>query len=311
MQKQTFQILIQELCSEMKIKMEILSYGWILQLSKDGKVRHIAGNRFDINPEATGNIACDKYATYEVLNSQNIPVIEHTMMFNPTIRGDYISDEGTWRIPFEIFNKYKKVVVKPNNGAEGIGVSLCNTMKELENAIENLFKTNGSISLCPYYDIKSEYRTFYLNGEIHLIYSKTKPYVIGDGYSSVETLVRKLDLPNKKRVIDNMNFVDITYIPKKGEKIEISWKHNLSGGATLTILEKGKLYEKIEKLAKRAGKAMNIRFATIDIIETTDDQLLVMEVNSGIGATIFIDKIEGGYEKIKNIFRKALEILFE
>ena len=48
MQERIFHVLMQELCSEMEIKMEILSYGWILQLSKDGKVRHIAGNRFDI-----------------------------------------------------------------------------------------------------------------------------------------------------------------------------------------------------------------------------------------------------------------------
>lgn len=311
MQERIFHVLMQELCSEMEIKMEILSYGWIIQLSKDGKVRHIAGNRFDLNPEATGNIACDKYATYEVLNSQNVPVIEHTMMFNPTIRGDYIPDEGTWQIPFELFNKHKKMVVKPNNGAEGIGVSLCNTMKDVEKAIENLFKTNGSISLCPFYDIKSEYRTFYLNGEIHLIYGKTKPYVIGDGYSSMGELIEKLNLPDKYIAKENVFSFDANFIPKKDEKIEISWKHNLSGGATPTLLEKGELYEKIEKLAKRAGKAMNIRFATIDIIETVDNQLLVMEINSGIGATIFIDKIEGGYEKIKNIFRKALEILFE
>ena len=85
----------------------------------------------------------------------------------------------------------------------------------------------------------------------------------------------------------------------------------MSGGATPTILQKGELYSKIESLAKMAGKAMNIRFATIDIIETMDNQLLVMEVNSGIGATIFIDKVEGGYEKIKEIFRRALEVLFE
>ncbi len=311
MQERIFHVLMQELCSEMEIKMEILSYGWILQLSKDGKVRHIAGNRFDINPEATGDIACDKYATYEVLKSQNVPIIEHTMMFNPTMRGDYILDSGTWSIPMEVFNKYKKLVVKPNSGSEGMGVTLCNTMKEVELAIEKLFKTNGSISLCPYYEIKNEYRTFYLNGEVYLIYSKTKPFVIGDGHSNIETLIRKLNIPNKILADENINFVDITYIPKKGEKVEISWKHNLSGGATPTILQKGELYSKIESLAKMAGKAMNIRFATIDIIETTDNQLLVMEVNSGIGATIFIDKVEGGYEKIKEIFRRALEVLFE
>ena len=69
-EERTFHRLMRELCSEMNIKLEKLSYGWILQLTKDGKVKHITGTLFDLNPEATGEIACDKYATYEVLHSQ-------------------------------------------------------------------------------------------------------------------------------------------------------------------------------------------------------------------------------------------------
>ena len=72
MEERRFHVLMREVCAEMGIKVEKLSYDWILQLSKDGKVRHITGTRFDLNPEATGDIACDKYATYEVLNSQNV-----------------------------------------------------------------------------------------------------------------------------------------------------------------------------------------------------------------------------------------------
>lgn len=79
------------------------------------------------------------------------------------------------------------------------------------------------------------------------------------------------------------------YIPQDKEKVYISWKHNLSGGARPTILENSELYSRIEKLAIQAGKAMNINFATIDIIHTTSDELYVLEVNSGIGATIFTE----------------------
>ncbi len=77
------------------------------------------------------------------------------------------------------------------------------------------------------------------------------------------------------------------------------------------VLQKGELYNQIEKLAVSAGKAMNINFATIDIIKTVDGDLYVLEINSGIGATIFIESVEGGYEIIKNIYREALKYLFE
>lgn len=311
MEERTFHVLMRELCTEMGIKLEKLSYDWILQLSKDGKVRHITGTRFDTNPEASGDIACDKYATFEVLNSQNVPVIKHTMVFNPAVRSKYIDDDGIWIKIASEFLKHGCLVVKPNYGCEGQGVSLCHTLKETESAVQRLFKTQSSVSICPYYDIKTEYRTFYLNGEVHLIYGKTKPYVIGNGKSSLEDLIEGLNLPDKTVVQENLNSIDMAYIPSKGEKVDISWKHNLSGGAKPEVLQKCDLYSQIEKLAILAGKAMNMNFATIDIIQTTDDNLYVLEINSGIGATIFTESVEGGYEMIKGIFKKALENLFQ
>lgn len=306
-----FHAVIRELCAEMDIKMEKLSYDWVLQLSKDGKVRHITRNHMDINPQATGDIADDKYATYEVLKSQNVPVIEHTMIFNPARRSKYVSEEGTWNVVLSEFSKEGCLVVKPNSGWEGRGVSLCHTLKETEYAIQNLFKTEGSVSICPYYDIKTEYRTFYLNGEVLLIYGKTKPFVVGDGITPLGELIERLNLPDKKVVKENLNALDMEYVPKDKEKIDISWKHNLSGGATPIILEKNELYHKIEQLAIQAGKAMNINFATIDIIQTAEDKFYVLEVNSGVCATIFTKTVDGGYEKMKDVYRKALQALFE
>lgn len=310
MEERFFHKMIRELCLEMNIKMEKLSYDWVLQLSKDGKIRHITRNHLDLNPQATGEIADDKYATYEVLKSQNVPIIEHTMIFNPAMRNQYISEEGVWSIVTSEFSKYGCLVVKPNNGCEGQDVALCHTLKETEAAIQNIFQNQTMASICPYYDIKTEYRTFYLNGEVLLIYGKTRPFVTGNGKLSLRELIESLNLPEKKIVQDNLNGMDMNYVPKNKEKIDISWKHNLSGGATPTILDKGELYDKIESLAIQAGKAMNINFATIDIIQTTDNKLYVMEVNSGVCGKIFTELVDNGYEMLKEIYRKALQALF-
>lgn len=311
MEERIFHTLMREICQEMGIEMKKLSFDWILQLTKDGKVRHITGNRFDLNPEASGDIACDKYATYEVLKSQNVPVVEHTMVFNPATRSKYVPEEGNGIKILSEFLKHGKLVVKPNSGCEGIGVSLCHTVKETEMAIQKLFKSSSSISICPYYDIKTEYRTFYLNGEVKLIYGKTKPFVVGNGKSTMGELIEGLNLPDKSVVYENLKSIDFEYIPKENEKVEISWKHNLSGGATPTILEKSELYDNIAELAIEAGHAMNMNFATIDVIQTADDELYVLEINSGICGTIFIDYIDEGYEIIKDIYRKAVKDLFK
>ena len=310
MKKESIKML-QELCKEMNIKIESLSYGWIFKLSKDNKVRYITGN-FDINRTASSKIACDKYGTFEVLKSQDIPVIKHTMVFNPEERKEYIKEDEIWDIVYKEFDKEKKVVVKPNYGFEGKGVFLCNTLEETKEAVKFLLNRNTSISICPFYDIKKEYRAFYLNGEILLIYEKEKPLVVGSGKDNVRTLVENLNLPNNDVVKNNLSKIDMDYIPKKNEKIELSWKHNLYGGATAKVIDKeNKYYEEIEHLAIRSGKALDMSFATIDIINTKNDELYVLEINSGVAASIFSRVVEHGKELTKEIYKKALIEIFK
>lgn len=309
MKKETTKLL-QELCQEMNIKMEILSYGWIYKLSKDNKTRYIIG-KFDINKIASSEIASDKYATYEVLKSQNIPVIKHTMVFNPEERKEYIKEDEIWAILYKEFDKDKKIVVKPNYGYEGKGVFLCSTLEETKKAVNLLLNKNTSISICPFYDIEKEYRAFYLNGKILLIYEKEKPLVIGNGEDNVKILVEKLNLPNNDVVKSNLSKIDMDYIPKKSEKIELSWKHNLYGGATAKVIDEENIkYNEIRNLAIKSGKALDMTFATIDIIKTKNSKLYVLEINSGVAASIFSRVVEHGKELTKEIYKKALIEIF-
>ena len=312
----TFHGIIKELCKELNIKMEIKSYGWILKLTKNNITKYIVGNNFPLNSESSSIIVSDKYATYEMLESFGIPAVKHTILFNPSERGDYIPKEGNYSTVFSEFAKYGALVVKPNVGFEGNGVTLCKTIKEVEIAIQNLFKTNSAICICPYYKIEKEYRVFYLNGKAKLIYGKEKPVVIGDGISTLGQLITKNHLPEKPVVTENLASLDLSMIPKDNQIVELSWKHNLSGGATATVLEKAsleqeKLYKNIEELALKAGEATDVNFATIDIIRTVDNRLYVMEINSGISTTIFSNTVQNGRELVKNVFRDALNEMFK
>ena len=210
------------------------------------------------------------------------------------------------------FMKNGKIVVKPNTGETGKDVFRCYSVKEIEKIVKELLKNNSSISICPYYDIKNEYRVFYLRGEVLLIYKKIKPFVIGDGKSSLKELVSKLNLPKNDVVEENLSKLDLNYIPENKEKIELSWKHNLSGGATPQIIEKNdKVYKEVERLAIKTGKTLNMLFATVDIIETNNDNFYVLEVNSGIGATLFSKLAPNGKSIVKDMYKKALENFFK
>lgn len=303
--------LLKELCKEMNIKIEELSYGWVFRLSKDGKIKYITEN-FNINNIASSKIASDKYATYEVLKSQNISVIKHTMVFNPITRKEYIKEDEVLNIIHKEFENEKELVVKPNYGFEGKGVFHCETISETEKAVKLLLDKNTSISICPYYDIEKEYRTFYLKGKVLLIYEKERPFITGNGKDKIKTLVKKLNLPSNDVVKENLEKIDLEYIPKENEKIELSWKHNLYGGATANVISKDNLsYNIIENLAIKSGKALDITFATIDIIKTKKDELYVLEVNSEVTTSIFSEIVENGRELTKEIYRKALIEIFK
>ena len=313
-EERIFHKIIKEICKEKGINCEKLSYDWVLQLTKNNEVRHISGNRFDINPESSGRIACDKYATYSVLKSQNIPVVDHKMVFNPVSRKEYINEKGIWNDILQYFyDNNQKVVVKPNSGCEGNNIYLCENIRDLENAISKIFKSNGTLSLCPYYEISTEYRTFYLNGTCEFMYGKVKPRVIGNGVNTVAELIKIQNekIPDNEIVDENLKEINLEYIPKENEIFYLSWKHNLSGGALPILVEDEILKQKIEELVKKAGIAMNMNFASIDVIETVDSKLYILEINSGVCMRHFIDNFEDGYNISKNIYSKAIDQMFK
>ena len=84
----------------------------------------------------------------------------------------------------------------------------------------------------------------------------------------------------------------------------------MCGGAIPNVLKNGDKYTKIEKLAQMAGKAVNARFVTIDIFEC-DNEFLVLEINSAVSSSNFMQKAENGRELMKNVYGLAIKKMFE
>ena len=179
--------IINEICKEEKIQITNLSNDWILCLEKNGKTRFISGYKFDCNPHALGLIMDDKYALYEVLKHKNIPVIEHNIVYKKDNKCDYAIGFNTDEYVENLFNKYNNnVILKPNAGTCGHSVYNIKKIGELKEHLDFLFNSNFSVSICPNYNIKSEYRIIMLNGKFHLIYKKVNPFVIGDGKKTIK-----------------------------------------------------------------------------------------------------------------------------
>ena len=64
-------------------------------------------------------------------------------------------------------------------------------------------------------------------------------------------------------------------------------------------------------MAKEAFKKLNLRFASIDVIELESGELLILEINSGMMIKRFARYMPNGEQICKEIYSKAIDKMFE
>ena len=305
-----FYNILSEVCKEEGIKEEKLSFDWITKLTKGDKVHYAVRNQFDINSSTSTLIAGDKYATYSVLRNHEIPICEHQIVFNPKLREDYYDENFIIGIKM-LLKENRFIVIKGNNSFGGREVFKVSSFDDAINVIHKLFDENvSSVSVCPYMDLKNEYRCIYLDGEILLMYEKSKPVIQGNGKNTVQELINYYIDENDGEFYDvSVEDVDVNYIPEDGEEINIGWKFNLEQGGTPRILDINE-HKDIEKLALKAAKAIGITFSSVDVAESKDGSLSIMEINGSVCMTKFSCISKNGFNITKEIYRKVLKKLF-
>ncbi len=304
----SFNEIIREICKEKNIQYTLLSKDWITMLEKDNKIRFITGYKFGINNHALGEIIDDKYALFCVLKSKQIPVVEHNILYAKTNTKPYAQDSNQYDLVKDYFLKHnKKIVIKSNTGTCGVGVYLIENEDEIENILDELFLKNFSISYCPYYSIKSEYRVILLDNEVKLMYKKIRPIVYGDGVKTIKELL--IDF-NKNYFQDKLEEEVYSKVLEKNQQFQYNWKFNLSRGATANIVDDKELENRLKTLATKATTTLNIRFCSVDIIETEENEFRILEINSGVMMDNAMGIFKDGKKIAKQIYEEAIDKMF-
>lgn len=294
-----FNKIIKQICQEKSIQYEELSDDWIIKLTKENKNKFIVGYKFDLNNQATSEICNDKFALYAVLKSEEIPVIEYNILFK--------NEEDKLEKYFYEYNQ--NVVLKPNNGTCGNNVLHICEYDKLKSEYNKLISKCYSVDICPFYEIESEYRVIYLPTKQH-IYIKVKPIITGDGVHSVKELLIEFNSEyfGDERNLKNEN-ISADYIPKFGEKIEYEWRFNLSRGAKIADVddeEKNILMNMINNIIK----VIDLKFVSIDIVKLTNNQYMVMEINSGVMMENLVKLQDDGIQIAKSVYGEAIDLMF-
>ncbi len=292
------QKILKEVCDEQGIKFTLVSKNWIIIMEKDNKVRYVVGHKFPLNDQSSSKVCDDKYALYEVMKHFNIPVAEH-FIIHKNYKRDTIID---------VFNKYNEdVVIKTNLGTCGNDVFHITDIDKVFEVIDELLVDNYSISMCPYYDIKTEYRSIVFNDDIELVYGKVKPVIVGDGVKTIYELLLEFN----NNYFSNVNDDSLNRVLNKDEVFEYSWKFNLSKGAMPFIVTDKEKETIIKHMALEVIRVLGVKFASVDIIELSDGTLLVLEVNSGVMMSNFSVNLDNGKEIAKSIYTKVIKEMFK
>jgi glutathione synthase/RimK-type ligase-like ATP-grasp enzyme len=268
------------------IAIDIKSDGWLIVMQR-GDIRRCAfGYDIGLNSAVAHRIANDKAATAEVLQMAGIECVPHTLFLSPAMN-EYVSTPGSWEAMLALLNRYPQgLVVKPNEGTTGESVFMVKNEPALELAVTRIFSTCLSLAISPRVDIEDEVRVVLLDGEALVVYGKNRPSIVGDGKRSLLELAlaatpaeqRSTVLPG---MIADLEKADLDSVLTIGERRVLNWRHNLDSGAQPTLLSHGKVRDVCIGLAQRAAKAIDIRFASVDVVEVGGGWQ-VLEINSGV-----------------------------
>lgn len=293
--------IVKEICLENNIDFQSFSYDWILQLSANSRKMFIYGYKFPNNNASIEQICNDKSALSDILAANNIPHVRHYYFMSPN-NEQYTGENGDWDKMKGLLHKYKKLVCKSNTGSGGRNVFKVNSQKTLEIAVYNIFSKTKSMCIAPYKIIKAEYRIIIVNSNIGVIYEKRRPMVTGNGFDTIGKLIDQDPTLHDVEIDSDLNF---DLIPQLGEKIEVSWKHNLGQGAKPVIVNDVLLKEKLSALALSCALALDLEFASIDIVED-ETGLEILEINSGIMMENLAQSSKENYYIAKEIYQKAI-----
>lgn len=290
----------------------------LVTISKNGQTYRAIRSFLSVNDAVGIAIAANKYITHLVL-SRATPFVTHP----EKLQISELTDEHIQKL----LQKYSKLVVKPLDENNGIGVTTSLT------SVETVKKAVGKISqlghltvlIENHIDIVNEYRVILWKGRAIDIFRRIPAFVVGDGHSNVKELI---DQKNHYRFTELHNLFEpikldddcVELLKKsaltpesvipKGMNLTLETTCNLSQGGETERVDLASIHQGYLDLFMTIYHETGLNYVGADLISPDLvnppqlDKTAINELNSAPGPTIgvfadmAINKPFWGYRKL-------------
>jgi len=280
-----------------------MNSGSLVSLGYGTKQRRICTAETDRTSAIAETIAQDKQLTRTLLKSVGVPVPE----------GEPVeSAENAWEVAQEIG---LPVVVKPQYGNHGRGVVTNLSTQEQVMAAYHVAREEGRSIVVERFARGHDYRMLVIGNKLVAAARREPPHVIGDGKSTIEALVAKVNEDPRRSdghstvlsiikldaiaqsVLAEQGFTP-TSIPEAGVSVLIRRNANLSTGGTAVDVT-DEVHPSVAEQAVDAARVIGLDIAGIDVIcedisrPLAEQGGIVCEVNAGPGLRMHLQPSDG------------------
>lgn len=303
--------------AERNIPIIRLGDGSIVQLGYGKNQKRIEATLTENSSCIAVDIACNKELTKSILNEYGIPVPPGKMVKSEEEALEYCERLGY------------PVVVKPNYGSHGKGVSInLKNPQEVLDAYKIAREFEDTI-LVEKYIKGTYYRVLVVGDKVVAASHRISAHVIGDGTSTINELINKENCnplrgeghekPLTKINIDKVaeqylkkQNLTLEYVPNDGEIVYLRENDNLStGGVAVDVTDE--MHEQNRRIITQAARIIGLDVAGVDISTAdiskpiTETGGAIIEINAAPGIRMHHYPYRG---TPRNVAKAIVEMLF-
>lgn len=295
---------------------------------KNGKKSYFRYNTLDLNPMGASEIARDKDYSNFFIQSLGFPIIPKSKTFYSDKWANAI---GALDRKIDDAFRYAKeiefpVIVKPNSGSQGYGVSLVNNKGEFYDALNLIFQKDR-VAIVQKQVKGNDYRIVVLGDRVISAYQRIPLNIVGNGTNTIKELLAlkqeefiRLGRDTKINIADSRIGIKLHHqgltidsIPNKDERIFLLDNANLStGGDSIDLTNEISPFFK--DISVRLTREMGLKLCGVDLmidgaISDKEANYWVIEINSAPGLDHYA-KIGADQESIvENLYLEVLKHL--